>query len=101
LFSGVKQTNDATAFTGFTSASDVAPISLVISAAVGDMVVGAFGMAAGNFTSTTGTGVLDNTGSSYAAAAAYDNGAAPTKTVTAFPGNATYAAGAGICVKAA
>jgi hypothetical protein len=95
--SGVNQTNNATAFTGFNSATNAAPISVNVTGTTGSIQVAGF-LAGTNFTSTNNTQqVIDNGGNFWAGAF---NRAAGTGTVTMTgnPGNVTTSLAAGLNV---
>jgi hypothetical protein len=96
-FSGVNQTSDGAAFTNFNSATNAAPISVAVTSATGNIVVGGF-VSAANFSSVSGTQVfIDNTCAVNAAAANRDAGAASV-TITGNPGSGVLSAVAGVSV---
>ncbi len=96
-FQGANVTSDATAFPAASrvSATNLAPISVAVPSATGNIVWAGFGSVA-NFTSTSGvigaggcTGSCDNTGSQWATAHDYWNATGSSTTVSASPGSGT------------
>lgn len=102
---GVDQTNDATAFPNFNSASATAatgPTSVTITSATGDAVMAGHSSNQ-NFTAVNNTSIfLDNTGAAYAMAANRASGAATVALTASYTGSATWAsAGTDIAAAAA
>lgn len=99
-FQGADVTNDGTSFpvASRVSATNLAPISVAVSSATGNIVWAGFSSVA-NFTSTSGvigaggcTGSCDNTGAQWATAYDYWNTTGASTTVSASPGSGTTSA---------